>query len=110
MKTCLSSFSDFFKDLACVPHDVVKNVEDTKADLNEVKKSASEPGPENTTVENELDLDHDDGVDDVDSIYEENPNMGRMSTPLEASLILAPIIIGVVYSYVMLYLIVVKPS
>jgi hypothetical protein len=109
MRTCLSSFSDFFKDLACVPHDTVKNVEETTATtaagLNEVKKEDSKDysNPENTLVEKDTE-----GVEDVDSVYdEEHPptHKYRRSTPLEACIILAPLIIGMLYSYMMTNLI-----
>jgi hypothetical protein len=99
MRTCLSSFSDFFKDLACVPHDTLKNVEETVAPgLNEVKEiSKSESEPENTLVEDE--------VNDVDSVYEENPSTYRKATVLEACLMITPLILGLFYSYVMTSLI-----
>jgi hypothetical protein len=105
MRTCLSSFSDFFKDLACVPHDTVKNVEETKpADLTEVKEdSKSESKPENTLVEKVAEGE----VHDVDTVYEETPSTYRHSrtTALEACIILAPLILGALYSYVMTTLI-----
>ena len=108
MRTCLSSFSDFFKDLACVPHDTVKNVEETTttaAGLNEVKKEDSKDysNPQNTLVEKDTE-----DVEDVDSVYdEEHPptHKYRRSTTLEACLILAPLFLGVFYSYVMTSLI-----
>jgi hypothetical protein len=101
MRTCLSSFSDFFKDLACVPHDTVKNVEETKpAVLTEVKEDPKgNSDPENTLVEDE--------VHDVDSVYEEKTSSYkyRRTTALEACIILAPLILGAVYSYIMTNLI-----
>jgi hypothetical protein len=106
MRTCLSSFSDFFKDLACVPHDSVKNVEETTAPsadtaaLNEVKK---EDSPTNTLVENGAV----DEVEDIDSVYEDKSTgyKHRKSTTLETCIILAPLILGLFYSYVMTSLI-----
>ena len=100
MRTCLSSFNDFFKDLACLPHDTVKNVEETVAPaLKEVKEeSKSESDPENTLVE-------EDEVHDVDSVYEERPTTYRRATALEACLMITPLILGIFYSYVMTSLI-----
>lgn len=99
MRTCLSSFSDFFKDLACVPHDIVKNVEETTAAavLTEVKNDSTKEEPENTLVEKTAE----DEVGDVDSLYEDKPNDDNRATVLEAFLILAPLILGIVYSYTM---------
>jgi hypothetical protein len=96
MRTCLSSFSDFFKDLACVPHDTIKNVEETKppACLNEVKNDPPKEEPKNT-------LDENDEVEEVDSVYDDTPTDDDRTSALEACLILAPLILGVVYSYMM---------
>ena len=96
MRTCLSSFSDFFKDLACVPHDTVKNVEETKppACLNEVKNDPPKEELQNT-------LDENDEVEEVDSVYDDTPTDDDRTSALEACLILAPLILGVVYSYMM---------
>jgi hypothetical protein len=97
MRTCLSSFSDFFKDLACVPHDTVKNVEETTPPgLTEVKDS----NPENSLAEKD-DQDQQDEVEDVDSVYQETSSIPRRATVLEACLILAPLILGAMYSYMM---------
>ena len=103
MRTCLSSFSDFFKDLACVPHDTLKNVEGTVSPvLNEVKEdSKGDSNPENALVEN----DEEDKVEDVDSVYEEKPATYRRTTALEACIILAPLILGFFYSYLITNLI-----
>ena len=104
MRTCLSSFNDFFKDLACLPHDTVKNVEETKPpSLDEVK------GPNNTLVEKdeENEENEEDEVDNLDSVYDDtmlNSNDSR-SYSLEVCIILAPLVIGVFYSYMMVYLI-----
>ena len=100
MRTCLSSFSDFFKDLACVPNDTVKNVEETVPPaLNEVKEETkSESDPENTLVE-------EDEVHDVDSVYEDTPTTYNRATALEACLMITPLILGIFYSYVMTSLI-----
>ena len=99
MRTCLSSFSDFFKDLACVPHDTVKNVEETKApgltEVKEDKEVKDDSNPENTLVEEDTE------VEDVDSVYEEKSSIPRRATALEACLVLAPLILGVMYSYIM---------
>jgi len=98
MRTCLSSFSDFFKDLACVPHDTIKNVEETTppSGLIEVKK---EDPPTNTLVE-KADATE---VENVDSVYEEKfeCKKHRRATSLEACIILTPLILGLFYSYVM---------
>jgi hypothetical protein len=101
MRTCLSSFSDFFKDLACVPHDTVKNVEETKPpSLDELKE------PTNTLVEEDDNTENTE-VDNLDSVYDDtmlNSNDSR-SYSLEVCIILAPLVIGVFYSYMMVYLI-----
>ena len=96
MRTCLSSFSDFFKDLACVPHDTVKNVEETKppAGLNEVKNDPPNEEPQNTLVEKSE-------VEEVDLVYDNTPTDDTRTSALEACLILAPLILGIVYSYTM---------
>jgi hypothetical protein len=96
MRTCLSSFSDFFKDLACVPHDTVKNVEETKppACLNEVKNDPPKEELQNT-------LDENDEVEEVYSVYDDTPTDDDRTSALEACLILAPLILVVVYSYMM---------
>ena len=97
MRTCLSSFSDFFKDLACVPHDTVKNVEQTTAAavLTEVKNDPAKEQPENTLVKKDAEGE----VEDVDSVYDDTPSNDNRTTALEAFLILAPLILGIVYSY-----------
>jgi hypothetical protein len=97
MRTCLSSFSDFFKDLACVPHDTVKNVEETKppAGLNEVKNDPPNEEPQPALAEKS------DVVEEVDLVYDDTPTDDPRTTALEACLILAPLILGVVYSYAM---------
>jgi len=102
MRTCLSSFSDFFKDLACVPHDTVKNVEETKppACINEVKNDPPKEEPKNTLDEND-ENDENDEVEEVDSVYDDTPTDAPRTTALEACLILTPLILGIVYSYAM---------
>ncbi|NDB85914.1 MAG: hypothetical protein EB127_24925 [Alphaproteobacteria bacterium] len=101
MRTCLSSFSDFFKDLACVPHDTVKNVEETKPpSLDEVKE------PTNTLVENAENTENTE-VDNLDSVYDDtmlNSNDKR-SSYLEIGIILVPLVLGAFYSYMMVHLI-----
>lgn len=99
MRTCLSSFSDFFKDLACVPHDIVKNVEETTAAavLTEVKNDPTKEESENTLVEKTAE----DEVGDVDSVYDDTPSNDNRTTVLEACIIIAPLVIGVFYSYLM---------
>jgi len=110
MRTCLSSFSDFFKDLTCVPHDTVKNVEETKPIMNEVKEDAptenlSKEAPPNEELKNSLvdQVDPDALVNDlvVDSVYEKKVCKYKHSraTALEACIIITPLIIGVLYSY-----------
>ena len=104
MRTCLSSFSDFFKDLTCLPHDTVKNVEETAPlSVNEVKE------PQNTLVEKveNVEKDKKDDVVNLDSVYDDtilNSNDSR-SYSLEACIVLAPLVIGAFYSYMMVYLI-----
>lgn len=102
MRTCLSSFSDFFKDLTCVPHDTVKNVEETKpmAVMTEVKNAdPPKEEPQNSLVENEVEVEN----LEVDSVYEKKVCKSKYprATALESCLIITPLIIAVFYSYVL---------
>ena len=102
MRTCLSSFSDFFKDLACVPHDTVKNVEETTPPgLTEGPANMIVNKDEN--VENAEDLD----VDDLESVYDDTivNSKDSRSTLLEACIVLTPLVLGAFYSYMMIHLI-----
>jgi hypothetical protein len=101
MSTCFSSFSDFFKDLTCVPHDTVKNVEETTPPLNEGPANMIVNKDEN--VENAEDLD----VDDLDSVYDDTivNSKNSRSTLLEACIVLTPLVLGAFYSYMMVHLI-----
>jgi hypothetical protein len=104
MRTCLSSFSDFFKDLTCIPHDTVKNVEETKPlSLNEVKDNPSKEEPVNTIV----DKDENAEVDDLESVYDDTivNSKDSRSTSVEVCIVLAPLVLGAFYSYMMVHLI-----
>jgi len=101
MSTCFSTFSAFFKDLACVPHDTVKNGEETTPPLNEEPANMIVNKDEN--VENAEDLD----VDDLESVYDDTivNSKNSRSTLLEACIVLTPLVLGAFYSYMMVHLI-----
>jgi len=102
MSTCFSSFSDFFKDLTCAPHDTVKNVEETTPpSLNE------EPANMIVNKDENVDKDENAEVDYLESVYDDTivNSKDSRSTLLEACIILTPLVLGAFYSYMMVHLI-----
>jgi hypothetical protein len=98
MRTCLSSFSDFFKGLACVPHDIPKNIEPASQPVLLIEAKKEDPlEPVNALIEAPSE-----GA--LEEVYDEKCKKHSRASSLEACIILAPLIIGVFYSYMLSHL------
>jgi hypothetical protein len=111
-KSWSSKFSNFFRALACIPADLEKNVEEAKATVGDSVTLKNKSGyPENILREANADADTDDEDEDeedavdTDKLNDDDAHfLDGKGGRLEACIMVTPLILGVLYSYMMIHL------